>query len=95
MRTVVTKTKNEVFFQTFRVNAYLFLWNRLSNLFIILFFNSNENLICSSAKKKLVLLDLVISGVDLVISGVDLVISGVDLVRCRQNKDLGRSGNLI
>ena len=27
--TVVPKNKNEVFFKTFRVNAYLFLWNRL------------------------------------------------------------------
>ena len=27
MRTVVPKKKNEVFFKTFRVNAYLFLWN--------------------------------------------------------------------
>ena len=29
MRTVVPKNKNEVFFETFRVNAYIFLWNRL------------------------------------------------------------------
>ena len=29
MHTVVPKKKNEVFFKTFRVNACLFLWNRL------------------------------------------------------------------